>query len=148
MDWFTVGIDPLLTYLENRLIGIPVASLPVSGPAEEFCQFPLPQYEERFKLMAFCDDLKPSITSLEEFEIADKGATLFEKSAGTVLHRDPATEKCKFLPLGKWRKELQQKDIPTPYMVITDTLDMVGVKLCETWAQSRNKNGKQIKDKV
>ena len=76
--------------------------------------------------MAYCDDVKPAITSLEEFVIADRGAALFEHAAGTRLHRDPASNKCKFLPLGKWRKELQQEMIPTPYMRLTDTLDMVG----------------------
>ena len=29
MFWFAVGIDPLLNYLDKRLIGIPIASLPV-----------------------------------------------------------------------------------------------------------------------
>ena len=31
----------------------------------------------------------------------------------------------------KWRKNLKQEDIPMPYMRITDTLDMVGVQLCD-----------------
>ena len=56
--------------------------------------------EERFKLMAFCDDVKPAIMSIDEFNTCDTGATLFELAAGTKLHRDPTTEKCKFLPLG------------------------------------------------
>ena len=81
--------------------------------------------------MAFCDDMKPAICSLEEFCIADRGAALFEKAAGTRLHRDPLTQKCKFLPLGNWRQQLKQEDIPTPYMKLTDTLDMVGVQLCD-----------------
>ena len=72
--------------------------------------------------MAYCDDVKPAITSIQEFLVADEGATLFEKAAGTLLHRDPLTKKCKFLPLGKWRRELTQDMIPTRYMVLTDTL--------------------------
>ena len=32
MFWFAVGIDPLLVYLEKRLTGIPITSLPVLGP--------------------------------------------------------------------------------------------------------------------
>lgn len=148
MDWFAVGIDPLLAYLERRLVGIPVISLPVLGPSEEGQDSPLPCLEERFKVMAFCDDVKPAICSLNEFSIADEAASLFEGAGGTRLHRDPNSNKCKFLPLGRWRQELQQDDIPTPYMRLTDTLDMVGVELCATWSKTRQKNGDSIKNKV
>ena len=73
---------------------------------------------------------------------------MFEQAAGTRLHRDPSKNKCKFLPLGKWRRELQQNDIPTPYMRLTDTLDMVGVNLSATWSMTRKKNGDILRDKV
>ena len=98
--------------------------------------------------MAFCDDVKPAICSLDEFLIADKGASLFERSAGTRLHRDPLSNKCKFLPLGKWRSTLKQEDIPTPYMRLTDTLDMVGVQLCSTWTNTRRINGQTLQKKI
>ena len=45
MDWFAMGIDPLLIYLDNRLVGIPVSNLPVLGPVQEGEQAPLPQKE-------------------------------------------------------------------------------------------------------
>ena len=35
MFWFGVGIDPLLVFLEKRLTGIPIISLPVLGPCQE-----------------------------------------------------------------------------------------------------------------
>ena len=35
MYWFAIGIDPLLVYLERRLTGIPITSLPVAGPPAE-----------------------------------------------------------------------------------------------------------------
>ena len=81
------------------------------------------------------------------FLVADQGAALFEKAAGTRLHRDPLSNKCKFLPLGKWRGKLNQEDIPTPYMRLTDTLDMVGVQLCSTWTNTRRKNGEMLQQK-
>ena len=34
MNWFSFAIDPLLFYLERRLEGIPIYSLPVHGPVE------------------------------------------------------------------------------------------------------------------
>ena len=54
--------------------------------------FCLPCLEERFKFMAYCDE-KPAVTSISEFAVADKGASLFEKAAGTHLHRDPNSNK-------------------------------------------------------
>ena len=89
MEWFAFGIDPLLHILDRNLPGILVSSMSVSGPACEGEQYSLPYLEERFKAMAYCDDVKPAICSLEEFLIADRGAALFENSAGTKLHRDP-----------------------------------------------------------
>ena len=32
MEWFTYGIDPVITYLERSLAGILILSLPVQGP--------------------------------------------------------------------------------------------------------------------
>ena len=69
-------------------------------------------------------------------------------AAGTRLHCDLTTEKCKFLPLGQWRKQLTQADIPTLYMCLTDTLDLVGVQLTATWSTTRRNNEEIIKTKV
>ena len=71
----------------------------------------------------------------------DMAMTLFEKASGCHLHRDPASKKCKFLPLARWRGTLQQEDIPCPYMSLSDHLDMLGVELRATWSQTRKANG-------
>ena len=144
IDWFSFGIDPLLIYLDLNLTGILIYSMPVLGPTKKDEIHPLPHHQERFKVMGYVDDIKPAICSIEEFNIADRGAALFENAAGTRLHRDPTTNKCKFLPLGKWKNKITQEDIPTPYMKITDTLDMVGVQLCSTWRETRAKNGDAV----
>jgi hypothetical protein len=62
---------------------------------------PLPPLEECFKLMAYCDDVKPSVTNMAEFKTIDEACTFFEKSSGCPLHRDPASGKCKLLALGR-----------------------------------------------
>ena len=64
MTWFSLGIDPLLRYLEKRLQGILVSSLPVLGPVLHGDKMPLPPLEERFKLMAYCDDVKPAVSTM------------------------------------------------------------------------------------
>ena len=65
MEWFVFGIDPLLLFLDLKLTGIPRSSLPVLGPAEEVDLHPLPHFEERFKAMVYCNEVKPAICSIE-----------------------------------------------------------------------------------
>ena len=77
MEWFSSGIDPLLRYLERRLQGILISSLPVLGPSPRDEIYPLPPLEERFKLMAYCDDVNPAITTMAEFITVDRACTLF-----------------------------------------------------------------------
>ena len=64
MQWFAIGIDPLVRYLERRLQGILISSLPVLGPAFHGETMPLPPLQEHFKLMAYCDELKPSVSCM------------------------------------------------------------------------------------
>ena len=128
MHFFSYGIDPLLVFLEKRLQGILVSSIQVQGPVTEGQQ-ELQPIEERYKLIRYADDVKPAITSMQEFSLVDMAMSLFEKASGCQLHRDPASKKCKFLPLARWRGTLQQEDIPCTYMSLSDHLEMLGVEL-------------------
>ena len=140
MDLFCYGIDPLLTFLDKRLKGILISSTPVQGP-RNFLAPPLHPLEERYRILGYADDVKPAITTMEEFLLVDKAMLFFEQASGCRLHRDPASKKCKFLPLGRWRGSLTQEDIPCKYMTISDHLDMVGVELRASWVQTRRANG-------
>ena len=112
MEWFTYGIDPVITYLEKRLSGILIHSQPVHGPLPQQPAAALPGVELRYKVIAYCDDVKPAVTSMEEFILVDNAMTLFEKSSGCKLHRDPEARKCKFFALGRWRGTLTRKTYP------------------------------------
>ena len=151
MFFFAYGIDPLITYLEKRLSGILITSLPQQGPVGEHSKsLALPAVEERYKVVSYADDLKPAIATMAEFTLVDQASALFEKASGCRLHRNPASQKCKFLPLGKWRQSLQQEDLPysCQYLVLSDHLDMVGVQLRATWTQTRRANGDIIQDRI
>ena len=149
MYWFGVGIDPLLNYLERRLTGIPITSLPVAGPTQEGAtDHHLAPVEQKYVVVAYADDVKPSITSMEEFDIVDHGCSLLERASGVKLHRDPSAGKVKFLPLGRWRASLTQEDLPHQYVQLSDHLDFVGVELRATYQQTRKVNGDIIQDKV
>ena len=138
MELFSFGIDPLLVLLERVLKGILICSTPVYGPRPLHGPAPAP-LELRYKVIGYADDSKPAITTLEEFVLVDQCLARFERASGCKLHRDPTSMKCKFLPLGRWRRTLNQRDIPCNYMTLSDHLDMVGVTLMATWSQTKKK---------
>ena len=151
MFFFAFSIDPFITYLERRLTGILITTLPVLGPVPEHSpNKALPRLEERYKVISYADDLKPAITTMNEFILVNNASALFEAASGCILHRDPASKKCKFLPLANWRKSLQQEDLPAncQYLVLSDHLDMVGVQLRAIWTQTRKVNGDIIQERV
>ena len=102
----------MVSYLETRLAGIVIHSLPVLGPAEEGQPSLLRPQELRYKVQEYLDDCKPAITSMSEFSLVDEACNLFERASGCRLHRDPSSNKCKMLALGRWKGVLQQEDIP------------------------------------
>ena len=69
---------------------------------------------------------------MAEFSLVDQGSLLFEMASGCILHRDPASGKVKFLPLGRWKGTMTIEDLPVKYIALSDPLDMVGVQLMAT----------------
>ena len=134
---FSYELDPHLDWLEKRLTGIPIYRDLFSTSSPEV-----------YKLIAYVDDVKPSITSMNEFSIVDNGSALFEAASGCHLHRDPASGKVKFLPLGRWRGTLTRKDLPVNDIALSEHLDMVGVKLFSSYQKTRKVNGDDLQTKV
>ena len=87
--WFGFAIDPLLEYLSKRLSGIPLISKPSFGPLNINSKGKLDPIEEKFKLIGYCDDVKPAICKKNEFDLIERAVTFFEKASGCQLHRDP-----------------------------------------------------------
>ena len=149
MYWFGIGIDPLLNYLDRRLSGIPVTSLPVAGPTPEGAAgHALPPLQQHYRVVAYADDVKPAITCMQEFQLVDHACSLLERASGVKLHRDPSAGKVKFLPLGRWKGNLTQEDLPHQYVQLSDHLDFVGVELRATFQQTRKVNGDQLQERV
>ena len=148
MEWFTFGIDPVISYLEKRLTGILIHSLPIQGPVPRPLSPPLPPQELRYKVIAYCDDVKPAITTMYEFMLVDRTMAMFEMSSGCKMHRDPASDKCKFLALGRWRGVLTQEDLPCNFFSLSDHLDMLGVTLKATFTATRKANGDELQEKI
>ena len=108
----------------------------------------LPPIETRYILYAYCDDLKPAISNLWEFLLVERVMTLFEKSSGCKMHRTAISQKCKFLPLGKWKDELTQGMIPHSFFSLSDHLDFLGVQLKATYSLTRKVNGDILQDRI
>ena len=136
---FCYGLDPHLDWLENRLRGIPIYTKNFFSPVSS---------TELYKLIAYVDDVKPSVTSMHEFTLIDQGSALFEAASGCILHRDPSSGKVKFLALGRWKGTLEQEHLPVNYIVLSEHLDMVGVKLRSSFLATRKVNCDELQEKV
>ena len=86
--------------------------------------------------MAYVNNVKPA---------------LFEAASGCILHRDSESGKVKFLAIGGWRSKgrdsgLKKEEIP--YVALSPHLDMVGVRLCADYRDSRAFNGEDLQQKI
>ena len=99
-------------------------------------------------MVAYADDVKPSISSMQEFLLVDNACCLIERASGVKLHRDPSAGKVKFLALGRWKGTLTQEDLPFQYIKLSDHLDFVGVELRSTFTQTRKANGDMVQSRV
>ena len=108
----------------------------------------LPPLELRYVLIGYCDDLKPSITSMDEFILVNQVMIIFEQSSGCMMHRDPNSDKCKFMALGRWKGSLSQDDLPCNFFRLSDHLDMLGVTLKATYTATRKTNGDELQVRI
>ena len=86
MIWFIVAMDPLLKSLKRLLKGIVIRTVVVEGPLEEGKVGPL-LLEEKFSVNGYADDLKLSISSLDEIKTVVEQCAKLEKAGGVKLHR-------------------------------------------------------------
>ena len=147
MQIFNIGVNPLIQQLETHLQGLVLYSLPVCGPVEEH-EEKMPQLEKKTSIIGYVDDLNPVITKVEEFDICNSYLILFERASGCKFHRDPTSQKCKITPLGDWKVWLNQNTVPLPFLVVSDHLEILGVKIFEAWLTTRQTAGTELKQKI
>ena len=104
--------------------------------------------EERYKLYAYADDLKCSISNMAEFSVVIDGCSLLERASGVRLHRDVNTGKVRFLALGRWQGNLQQEELPYDFIKLSEELDFLGVTLKSNFTQTRKVNCDLLEVKV
>ena len=147
MELFVVGVNPLVQLLEKKLRGVVLYSAPIIGPVRKY-ETNLAPFEKTGKLVGYVDDICPVVTSKEEFFIVDKCLRLFEFSSGCMFHRNPTTQKCKITLYGSWKRKYNQENIPLSFLKISDHLDILGIKLFETWRKTQRENGSKLVSKV
>ena len=147
MQIFNIGVNPLIQQLENKLEGVTLYSLPVCGPLEEHEEKIVP-VEKKTSIIGYVDDLNPVITKVEEFNTLNTYLILFERASGCKFHRDPLSQKCKITPLGGWKKWLNQETVPLPFLLVSDYLEILGVKIYESWYKTRHTAGNELKQKI
>ena len=81
-------INPFLIYMERRLHGILIHSLPTAGPKLRNGLKP-GRVDEHYKVYGLTDNAKPTVSIMAEFFLVDEAIPLFECSSGCRLHRDP-----------------------------------------------------------
>jgi hypothetical protein len=74
--------------------------------------------------------------------------SIFELASGCIMHRSRESQKCKFLPLGKWRTGLSQDMIPFDFFTLSEHLDFLGVTLKATHIGTRKVNGDLLQERV
>ena len=139
----------MLHYLDRRLLGIPVFSLKAAGPIhlDNGRVQEADKHEEKYKLIAYADDVKSSISTMQEFHTVIDACSLLERAAGVRLHRSVGSDKVKFLPLSSW-KGMKQEDIPYDFIKLSEELDFIGVTLKSSFCQTRKINCDIIEEKV
>ena len=147
MQIFNIGVNPLIQQLEKKLRGVTLYSLPMFGPVEELEEIMTPM-EKKTSIIGYVDDLNPVITRVDEFEICNSLLILFERASGCKFHRDPSSQKCKVTPLGAWKEWLNQETVPLPFLLVSDHLEILGVKIYESWSKTRHKAGDELKLKI
>ena len=147
MQIFNIGVNPLIQQLEMKLRGVTLYSLPVFGPVDEHEERIMP-IEKKTSIIGYVDDLNPVITKVEEFDILNSYLILFERASGCKFHRDPSSQKCKITPLGDWKMWLNQVTVPLPFLLVSDCLEILGVKIFDSWSKTRHTAGNELKQKI
>ena len=131
----------------TELKGVTLYSIPVAGPVlkDQVALKPLSRVQ---KQVVYVDDINPLLTSIEEFHILNECLLLFECSSGCQFHRDPVSQKCKAMPLGPWKHWLTQETIPLPFLLVSNSADVLGVQLHEKWADTLRTNGDRMVSNV
>ena len=147
MEIFVVGVNPLLQLFEKKLKGVSIYKIPIQGPVGED-KIALAPLVKKCQVVGFVDDACPIVTNEEEFHIVNDCLQLFESSSGCKFHRNPETQKCKITLFGAMKHRYKQENIPLAFLQLTDHLDILGIKIFESWRKTQRENGAKIVQKV
>ena len=80
---YILYIEPLLVYIEKRVLGYRINNL-----------------QPQQSLEAYCDDVNIVTSNLEDLNVVDRAVCEFEVCSGAILSRNM---KCKIMGIGAWK---------------------------------------------
>ena len=122
MILYIIYVEPLLVYIENRIVGI---LLPCTLYSRQISK----QVVE-----CYCDDLNVITQSDNDFVIIDECVKKFEKVSGSILSRN---QKCKVIGFGQWNN---RKSWPLPYLQTVDEIKVFGIWIMNNFRKLVTRN--------
>ena len=96
-------------------------------------------FKEETSIIGYVEDLNPVITKEEEFEVCNAYLLLQIPSRPTIseVQNNPI------------RKEwLTQNTVPLPFLLVSDHLEILGVKIYEPWSKTRRAAGEELRSRI
>ena len=112
---YIVYIEPLLIYIERKLIGLIIPHIPSS-------------------LEAYCDDVNVLTVNDADLIAVDDAVQKFEALSGAILSRD---KKCKIVGFGKWKNRV---DWPLQYVRTVGEIKVFGIYIMDSYQDMLKRN--------
>ena len=115
MILYIIYIEPLLMYLERKLVGLKLGN--------------------RIQCIeAYCDDVNVLTNKVSDFAVLDDAVSKFESFSGAILSRN---KKCKVLGLGSWAGRV---DWPLSYLKNVGEIKVFGIFICDSYRSLIKRN--------
>ena len=115
MILYIIYIEPLLLYLERKLVGLRIGNIVQC-------------------VDAYCDDVNVLTNDVSDFPVLDAAVKNFESVSGAILSRD---KKCKVMGLGSWAARV---DWPLDYLKNVKELKVFGIYILDSYRSMIKRN--------
>ena len=112
---YIVYIEPLLIYIEQRIVGLLLPNIPPC-------------------LEAYCDDVNFVTGNDADLVAVDEAVNKFEALSGAILSRD---KKCKVIGFGKWKNRVNW---PLHYVRVVAEIKVFGIFIMDSYKDMLKRN--------
>ena len=112
---YIVYIEPLLIYIEQKIVGLILPNIPPC-------------------LEAYCDDVNVVTGNDADLVVVDEAVKRFEALSGAILSRD---KKCKVIGFGRWKN---REDWPLHYLRVVKEIKVFGIFIMDSYKDMLKRN--------